>query len=157
MTVRRVVAIIAAIVLAIGLLLAWQLPSGYNSYTVRSRLTTVIVALGDGKSNLETACAEGTFSAKQKITDIGLPESNSKAHILRAELLRATPGVVHLRATLMDIYGQPYFLGFPPRKAIAQGSILEFEFSCAKDKKFSARFVGSTVEEDYLPRQLRTR
>lgn len=150
---RRVVFIVV-VVLIIGVVIAWVLPSGYNNYTVRSRLVEAILAIEHGRSNLESGCTNGTFASKHKTTDIGVSESDPKAYISRAELLRVTPNDVRLKVTLMDIYGQPFFLLFP-RKAIPQGSVLEFEYSCSAEKKFSSRFIGSTVEQEYLPPHLR--
>ena len=151
---RRIVFIVV-VVLIIGVVIDLVLASGYNNYTVRSRLVAAILAVGDGRSNLELACAEGTFAQKQKTTDIGVSESDPKVYILRAALLRVTQNVVRLKVTLLDIYGQPLFFGILPRIAIPQGSVLEFEYSCSAEKKFSSRLIGSTVEQEYLPRHLR--
>lgn len=144
----------AVVLIIIGVALAWILPAGYNNYTVRSRLVDALLAIEHSKSNLESACTDGTFALKRAVTDIGIPDSDPKVHILRAELLRVTPNVVRLRVTLMDIYGQPFFLVFQ-RKAIPQGNILEFGYSCSAEKTFSSRLIGSTVEQEYLPQRLR--
>ena len=150
---RRILSVSAVVLIIIGVTLAWILSSGYNNYTVRSRLVYAVLAIGHSKSNLESACADGTFALKQSVKDIGISDSDPKVHILRVEFLRVTPNVVRLRVTLMDIYGQPFFLLFP-RKAIPQGSILEFEHTCSAEKKFSSLLIASTVEKEYLPMHL---
>jgi hypothetical protein len=151
---RRILSVSAVVLISIGVAIAWILPSGYNNYTVRSRLVDTLQAIDHGKSNLESACVVGAFALKQSVKDIGISDSDPKVHILHVEFLRVASNVVHVRFTLMDIYGQPFFLLFQ-RKAIPQGSILEFEYSCSAERKFSSRLIGSTVEQEYLPQRLR--
>lgn len=150
---RRLVSVIV-VVLIIGVVIALALPS-YADYTPRASVGAVLVVVGNGRANLESSCSDGTFALKQKTTDIGVPESDPKAYIFRAELLRVTPNAVRLRATLTDIYGRPFF-GLFLWKVIPQGSFLEFEHTCSAEKKFSSRLAASTVEQKYLPRSLRS-
>lgn len=149
---RHTVSVIV-VVFIVGVVIVLALPS-YADYTPRASVGAALVVIGSGGANLESSCSDGTFASKQKTTDIGVPESDPKAYILRAELSRVTPNAVRLKATLTNIYGRPFF-GLFPWKVIAGGSFLEFEHTCSEGKKFSSRLLASTVEQKYLPESLR--
>ena len=144
---------IVGLVLIVGIIVAVALP-GFVVYTPRASVSAALVVIGNGRASLEAACAAGTFTAKQSPTDVGLPESDTKAYILRAELVRIAPDTVRIKAALTDIYGRPFF-GLFPWKVISQGSFLEFEYKCSMEKKLSARLSASTVDQKYLPASLR--
>jgi hypothetical protein len=150
--VRHIVSVIV-VVFIIGVVIVLAL-SSYADYTPRASVGAALVVVGNGRANLESSCSDGTFASKQKTSDIGMPESDPKAYILRVELLRVTPKAVRLRATVTDIYGRPFF-GLFPWKVISQGSFLEFEHTCSAEKQFSSRLIASTVEQKYLPVGLR--
>ena len=141
------------VALIVGVVVALALPS-YADYTPRASVGAALVVIERGRASLETSCADGTFSLKQKAAEIGLPESDPRANILRVELLRVRPNVIRLKATLTDIYGRPFF-GLFPWKVISQGSVLEFEYACSTGKQFTSQLVASTVEQKYLPAALR--
>ena len=151
---RRIISIAAAI-LVIGMVIAVVLPV-YADYTPRANVTAAVVFIGKGRAALELSCADGSFSSKQKLIDIGLPESDPKAYVLRAELVRIGPGAARLKTVLTDIYGRPFF-GLFPWKVIPQGSMIEYEFTCSAEKKLTSGFFASTVEPKYLPASLRAR
>jgi type IV pilus assembly protein PilA len=148
---RAVEALIAIAIL--GLIAALALPS-YGEYTPRASVSAAVSLLLRGKGSLETACTNGTFAAKQKISDIGVPESELKASVKRVEFARPVPGTIRLKATLTDIYSHPPYWPFGI-KAVSEGRSLEFDFTCAPDRNLVTRFAGSTLESKYLPGSLR--
>jgi len=144
---------IAAVLVIVGLVIALALPS-YADYTPRASVAAAIVYAGNIKAALESACSDGSFASKNQVSDIGVPASNPKAYIYRADLSHPAPNTVRLKATLTDIYGHPFF-GLFSWKVISQGSSLDFEFACTAKRNFSARFTGSDLEPKYLPASLR--
>lgn len=149
---RYIVSVIV-VVLIVGVVVVLALPS-YADYTPRASVSAALIVIGSGRANLEASCADGTFGSKQKASEIGLPESDPRANLLRVELLRVTPNVIRLKATLTDIYGRPFF-GLFPWKVISQGSVLDFEYACSAEKQSTSRLIASTVEQKYLPATLR--
>lgn len=150
---KTVLLSVAGVLTAIALFLGWALPSGYHNFTVRSRVSAAIVT---GRSSLDTACADGSFSSKQ-VSDFGVPQSDPKVYVSRATLVRLKPDAMHLTLTLTDIYGQPYFIFLPRRKAITEGAKIEFEYVCSVQRILSTRYVGSTVDDEYLPPRYRAK
>ena len=149
---RRIVSVIV-VVLIIGVVIVLALPS-YADYTPRASVGAALVVIGSGRASLEASCSDGTFASKQKVSELGLPESDPNANILRVALIRVTPNAIHLKVTLTDIYGRPFF-GLFPWKVISQGSFLEFEYACSGEKQFTSRLIASTVDKKYLPPMLR--
>lgn len=143
---------IIGVVLILGIIIALALPS-YSDYSPRASIGAALVFLGNGRAALESSCSDGTFASKQRGTDIGLPESDFKAYVSYAELVRVRPGVARIKVVLTEIYGRPFF-GLFPWEVIPQGSILEYELICSAEKLLSSRF-SSTVEPKYLPATLR--
>ena len=150
---KTVLLSLAGVLAAVALFLGWALPSGYHNYTVRSRLSAAIIT---GRSSLDAACADGSFSFKQ-VSDFGVPQADPKAYVSRATLVRLKPDAMRLTLTLTDIYGQPYFIFLPRRKAIAEGAKIEFEYVCSAQRILSTRYVGSSVDAAYLPPRYRAK
>lgn len=144
---------IAAVLVIVGIVIAVALPS-YADYTPRVSVSAAIRYAGNIKSALESACSDGTFASKNKVSDIGVPASDPKAFVYRADLSRPTQTTLRLKATLTDVYGHPFF-GLFPWKVIFQGSSLDFEFTCTAEQKFASRFIGSDIEPKYLPAMMR--
>jgi Tfp pilus assembly protein PilE len=144
---------VIGLVLILGIIVAVALP-GYADYSPRAKVSAALVVVGNGKALLESSCVAGTFAAMQTPAELGLPESDTSAYILRVELVRSAPDAIHVKAALTDIYGRPFF-GLFPWKVIPQGSLLDFEYKCSAERKFSFRFAASTVDQKYLPASLR--
>ena len=144
---------IATVLVIVGLIIWLALPI-YGDYTPRVSVSAAIVYTVDIKSALDAACSEGTFESKQRLTDLGKPNSDPKAYTYRAELSHLAQNSARLKAYLSDIYAHPFF-GLIPWKVVSQGRFLEFEFTCTADRKFSSRFIGSDLEPKYLPASLR--
>jgi Tfp pilus assembly major pilin PilA len=151
--VRRLVDILGALAI-VGIIIAVALP-GFADYTPRASVAAALVFIGKAREALETSCSDGTFASKQELKHIGLPESDPRAFVYRAELQPLAHNSVRLTTALTDVYGRPFF-GLFLWKVIAQGSILEYEFTCLAQKKLASRFVASTVEPKYLPAGLRS-
>jgi hypothetical protein len=144
---------IIGIVTILGIVIALGFGS-YADYSPRSSVTAVLVYVGNVKTSLEEACAQGTFVTKHSLKDLGAREAELNAFVVRAELSRVSPNTVRLRTVVADIYGHPFF-GLFRWKVIPQGSALEFEYSCTEARVFSARLAGSTIDPKYLPVSMR--
>lgn len=151
---RRVVSILVVVLIG-GIVIAVALP-GFADYTPRASVSASLGFMAKGREALEASCSDGTFASRTKPKDIGLPESDPKAFVYRAELQLTASNSVRLKVVLTDIYGYPFF-GLFPWKVIEQGRILEHEFTCSADKRLTSRFTNSTVEPKYLPASLRGR
>ena len=58
-------------------------------YQARVKVHEAIEFVRNGRPALESSCADGTFGSKQRLVDIGLPESDSNAAVFRAGFLRS--------------------------------------------------------------------
>lgn len=142
---RRNAVIIAAVLAIVAAGTMFFAPSVDYS---RANLTTALLHIGSVRSALEVACAEGTFSSKQKMEDLNLGDSDPKAFVHRLELIRVSPDKVRVKTTFTDIYTP---LQNDPLKIVAQGAFMEIESTCSAERKYSWRPRASTVEPRYLP------
>ena len=120
----------------------WPSPSHFIE---RLKVADALEFLHQGQQALASACANGVFAAKPTLGDLGLPEADPAAQVLRTELRWTAPDTVRFRVVMQGV------------GAIRAGSILEYEFVCPTGRPWSAQFVGGTVEQAYLPPSLRER
>lgn len=147
------IAKIATVLAIVGLIIWFVLLPNYFDGSPRASVTAAIMYAAKIRSALDSACSEGTFESKQKLADLGMPSSDPKAYIYRAEFSHLTQSTARLKAYLGDIYAHPFF-GLFPWKVVSQGRFIEFEFTCTADREFSYRF-DSDLEPKYLPASLR--
>lgn len=120
----------------------WPSPSHFIE---RLKVADALEFLHQGQQALASACTNGVLAAKPTLGDLGLPEADPAAQVLRAELRWTAPDTVRFRVVMQGV------------GAIRAGSMLEYELVCPSGQPFSARFVGATVEQAYLPPSLRER
>lgn len=146
---RRIVAVIAAvltIIVAVGIFFP-----PYDEYS-RPNVSTALLSIGSVRSALEVACAEGTFSSKQKMEDLNMGDSDPKAFVYRFEIFRSAPDKVRVKTTFTDIYTA---VKDSSSKVVVQGAFMEIEITCSADKKHSWRPTASTLDPKYLPQPWR--
>ena len=140
-------------VLALAALIAITLPM-YSDGAAQTRMAAAVAHVLSAREGLQEMCNEGKFDKVKSVTEFGVRDHAPPSRVDKLEIVRVSPGVVRLKATLQDMHARPFY-GLLAVVVVPQGSLLEFEFTCGIDKAVSMRYVGSTADPKYLPSHLR--
>lgn len=144
---------VLGIVLALAALIAVTLPM-YSDNAAHTRMAAAVAHVLSAREGLQDACNDDKFDKVKSVLEFDVRDSAPPSRVEKLEIVRVSPGVVRLKATLQDMHARPFY-GLLTEVAVPKGSIIEFEATCAADKRVTVRFVGTSANPRYLPSNLR--
>lgn len=147
-TSRIVTIVVVSLIIAIWIV---AIPWYEESTAAQSKVVNAILYMGSIREALDSACSGSKFQAVSKLSDVGIPEPDPMAYVLRSEFQRMALDRVRVIAVLPEIRVEGLF----PTIAVTEGSTIAFDYVCSQGGTVSMQFTDSTISARYLPSSMR--